>query len=119
LGGFVGGAGVDGDAGGLEGADDVRVDDGDVDHLNGWGAEGAGGADVVGQLLAGVQQNEGHARGELAHGVEGAVVEALEDHLRGDTVLHELLMEGGGEPGGIDGGVDFGFDHETGLAFPG
>ena len=116
MGGVVGGAGVDGDAGVFESFDDGGVDDGDVNHLNGLGPEGAGGGDVVGELLAGVEENEGHPRGELVHGVEGAVVEALEDYLRGDLVLGELLMERGGEPGGVDGGVDFGFDHEAGLA---
>lgn len=119
MGRIVGGAGVDGDAGVFESFDDGSVDDRNVDHLDGVGAEGAGGGDIVGEPLAGIEKNEGHPRGQFAHGVEGAVVEALEDDLGDDLVAEQLLVDSGGEPVGVDGRVDFGFDHETGAAFLG
>lgn len=119
LGGVVGGSDVDGDPGGFEGLDDISVDDGDVDHLDGLGAEGVGRGGVVSELLAGVQEDERNLRVEFAHGMERAVVEALQHHLAGDTVVADLLIHGSGEPLGVDRGVDLGLDHQTGVAFPG
>lgn len=79
------------------------------------GAEGVGGSDVVREFGAGIQEDEWDGGDELAHGLERAVVEALEN----DLVLHVMLLEElsdlGSEPDGVCGGVHFGFDHEAGL----